>query len=57
MRFMERKPARFDVLFRQLEKTPRLAELLQHDRNDFTPPQWLYLYAQAARFGLRAAFA
>jgi flavin-dependent dehydrogenase len=57
MRFMERKPARFDVLFRQLEKTPRMAELLQHDRNDFTPPQWLYLYAQAARFGLRAAFA
>lgn len=57
MRFLERKPARFDVLFRQLEGTPRMAELLQHDRNDFTPPQWLYLYAQAARFGLRAAFA
>jgi flavin-dependent dehydrogenase len=57
MRFLERKPARFDVLFRQLERAPRMAELLQHDRNDFTPPQWLYLYAQAARFGLRAAFA
>jgi hypothetical protein len=57
MRFLERKPARFDVLFRQLERTPRMAELLQHDRNDFTPPQWLYLYAQAARFGLRAALA
>jgi flavin-dependent dehydrogenase len=56
MSFLERKPARFDVLFRQLERTPRMAELLQHDRNDFTPPQWLYLYAQAARFGLRAAF-
>jgi flavin-dependent dehydrogenase len=57
MSFLERKPARFDVLFRQLENAPRFAELLQHDRNDFTPPQWLYLYAQAARFGLRAAFA
>jgi flavin-dependent dehydrogenase len=57
MRFLERKPARFDVLFRQLEKTPRMAELLQHDRNDFTPAQWLYLYAQAARFGARAALA
>ena len=56
MAFLERKPARFDVLFRQLEGAPYFAELLQHDRNDFTPPQWLYLYAQAARFGLRAAF-
>jgi flavin-dependent dehydrogenase len=57
MTFLERKPARFDVLFRQLEGSPRFTELLQHDRNDFTPRQWLYLYAQAARFGLRAAFA
>jgi flavin-dependent dehydrogenase len=54
MNFLERKPARFDVLFRQLEGTPRFAQLLQHDRNDFTPLQWAYLYAQAARFGLRA---
>jgi hypothetical protein len=45
------------VLFRQLEATPRFADLLQHDRNDYTPRQWLYLYGQAARFGLRAAFA
>jgi flavin-dependent dehydrogenase len=56
MAFLERKPNRFDVLFRQLEGDAYFAELLQHDRNDFTPPQWLYLYAQAARFGLRAAF-
>jgi flavin-dependent dehydrogenase len=54
MNFLERKPARFDVLFRQLERSPRFAELLQHDRNDFTPMQWIYLYAQAARFGLSA---
>jgi geranylgeranyl reductase len=57
MEFLERKPARFDVLFRQLEATPRFAALLQHDRNDFTPLQWLYLYAQAARFSIGAAFA
>jgi flavin-dependent dehydrogenase len=56
MTFLEKKPERFDVLFRQLEGAPKFADLLQHDRNDFTPSQWLYLYGQAARFGLRAAF-
>lgn len=56
MTFLEKKPERFDVLFRQLEAAPKFADLLQHDRNDFTPAQWLYLYAQAARFGLNAAF-
>jgi len=54
MTYLERKPARFDVLFEQLEATPAFADLLQHDRNDFTLPQWLYLYAQAARFSLRS---
>jgi digeranylgeranylglycerophospholipid reductase len=56
MTFLEKKPARFDVLFRQLESAPRFADLLQHDRNDFTPAEWLYLYGHAARFGMRAAF-
>ncbi len=54
MSFLERKPARFDVLFRQLAGTPRFAALLQRDRNDFSPWEWLYLYAQAARFSLAA---
>jgi flavin-dependent dehydrogenase len=54
MAFLERKPARFDVLFRQLESTPRFADLLQRDRNAFTPAEWMYLYAQAARFSLTA---
>ncbi len=54
MQFLERKPARFDVLFRQLAGTPRFAALLQRDRNDFSPWEWLYLYAQAARFSLAA---
>lgn len=55
MRFLERRPARFDVLFGQLERTPKFAELLQHDRNDFTPAQWLFLYLQAFRFWASAA--
>jgi digeranylgeranylglycerophospholipid reductase len=54
MTFLERKPSRFDVLFEQLEATPVFADLLQHDRNDFSWRQWVYLYAQAARFSLRA---
>lgn len=57
MSFLERKPARFDVLFRQLEGAPRFAQLLQNDRAAFTPPQWLYLYLQAARFSIDALFA
>jgi len=55
MSFLERKPARFDVLFRQLADNPRFSALLQRDRNDFSPWEWLYLYAQAARFSLAAA--
>lgn len=54
MTFLERKPARFDVLFRQLADNPRFSALLQRDRNDFSPWEWLYLYAQAARFSLAA---
>ena len=54
MAFLERRPARFDVLFRQLEATPRFAELLQRDREAFSPLEWAYLYAQAAKFSLHA---
>jgi flavin-dependent dehydrogenase len=54
MQLLERRPARFDVLFDQLERTPKFAELLQHERNDFTFAQWAYLYAQATLFSLRA---
>jgi hypothetical protein len=55
MGFLERRPARFDVLFDQLVRTPKFAELLQRDRNDFTFAQWAYLCVQAALFSLRAA--
>jgi len=54
MAFLERKPARFDVLFDQLNRTPRFSNMLQRDRNDFSLPEWMYLYAQAALFSARA---
>jgi len=54
MTFLERKPARFDVLFEQLARAPRFADMLQRDRNDFSLAEWAYLYAQAALFSIRA---
>jgi digeranylgeranylglycerophospholipid reductase len=54
MTFLERKPARFDVLFEQLANAPKFADMLQRDRNDFTLSEWMYLYAQGALFSLRA---
>ena len=54
MTFLERKPARFDVLFEQLAGNPRFADMLQRDRNDFSLAEWAYLYAQAALFSIRA---
>ncbi|MDB5028794.1 MAG: putative NAD(FAD)-dependent dehydrogenase [Candidatus Eremiobacteraeota bacterium] len=54
MTFLERKPARFDVLFRQLEETPRFNALLQSDRGSLGVRDRLYLYAQAMKFSLTA---
>jgi flavin-dependent dehydrogenase len=54
MTLLERKPIRFDILFRQLEETPRFAALLQGDRDAFTAWDKLYVYAQAMRFSLAA---
>ncbi|HZW52775.1 MAG TPA: NAD(P)/FAD-dependent oxidoreductase [Candidatus Elarobacter sp.] len=54
MTFLERKPARFDVLFRQLEETPRFNELLQRERSTCSLADRMYLYAQAAKFSLSA---
>ena len=54
MTMLERKPARFDILFRQLDRNPRFAQLLQRDRHDFNFGEWLYLYAQAAKFSVSA---
>jgi flavin-dependent dehydrogenase len=54
MTFLERKPGRFDVLFRQLASTPRFNELLQRDRETLDLGDRLFLYAQAAKFSLSA---
>jgi flavin-dependent dehydrogenase len=53
MHFLERQPIRFDMLFEQLSRFPKLADLLQRDRNDFSLTEWLFLYAQAALFATR----
>jgi len=54
MTILERRPGRFDVLFDQLSRAPRLASMLQRDRNDYSVGEWAYLYAQAALFSMRA---
>ncbi|HMD02975.1 MAG TPA: hypothetical protein VKG44_08420, partial [Candidatus Baltobacteraceae bacterium] len=54
MTFLERRPMRFDVLFEQLARFPRFADLLQRERNDFSLGEWAYLSAQAALFSVRA---
>jgi digeranylgeranylglycerophospholipid reductase len=54
MNYLERRPARYGVLFGQMLRTPRFFDLLQRDRCDYGWRDWLYLYAQVARFGLRA---
>ena len=54
MTVLERRPRRFDVLFEQLSRAPRLAGMLQRDRNDYSVGEWAYLYAQAALFSIRA---
>jgi geranylgeranyl diphosphate/geranylgeranyl-bacteriochlorophyllide a reductase len=58
MRFLERSPARYGLLFEQLAGTPRFAELLQREDWQRSFGDRLYLYGQAARFAVRAiAFA
>ena len=54
MHFLERRPIRFDLLFEQLTRFPKLATLLQRDRNEFSLTEWVFLYAQAALFATRA---
>lgn len=54
MTLLERKPGRFRLLFEQLAREPNLVALLQRAGNDFSFGEWVYLYTQAARFGLRA---
>jgi geranylgeranyl reductase len=55
MRFLERVPVRYGVLFEQLASTPRFAELLQKEDCERTMGDRIYLYGQALRFAVRAA--
>jgi geranylgeranyl reductase len=54
MRFLERKPSRYALLFEQLAKSPRFADILQREDHERTMLDRLYLYGQALRFAARA---
>lgn len=54
MRFLERRPARFAILFELLARSPRFADVLQKEDFERSVGDRLYLYGQAARFALRA---
>lgn len=54
MHYLEARPRRFGILFRQLAATPRLAEVLLKDDCERTIRDRLYLYGQALRFGARS---
>ncbi len=55
MRFLERRPARFTVLFELLARSPRFADVLQKEDLERTLGDRLYLYWQVARFAARSA--
>ena len=54
MRFLERRPSRYALLFDQLAKSPRFADILQREDHERTMLDRLYLYGQAFRFALHA---
>lgn len=53
MRYLERRPRRFALLFRQLARTPNLAEVLLKEDKERTMSERGFLYLQALRFGAR----
>ncbi|MDP9110132.1 MAG: NAD(P)/FAD-dependent oxidoreductase [Candidatus Eremiobacteraeota bacterium] len=55
MRYLEKRPARFGVLFDQLARTPHFSTVLQLEEHERSLGDRLYLYAQALRFAARAA--
>lgn len=54
MRFLEKRPERFGVLFRQLSQTPRFADILQREESYLPLKDRMYLYGQALKFAARA---
>ena len=57
MRFLERRPRRYAMLFEQLAHAPRFSDSLQREDHERTPMDRLYLYVNALRFAVRAALA
>jgi geranylgeranyl reductase len=55
MSFLERRPARFGVLFEQLARTPRFAEALLRESHERSFGDRMFLWSQALRLVLRAA--
>jgi hypothetical protein len=53
MRYLERRPRRYALLFQQLARTPGLGEVLLKEDCERTMSERLYLYREALRFGLR----
>ncbi len=53
MRYLERSPRRFSILFEELARTPRLGEVLLKEDCERTMSDRLYLYRRALHFGLR----
>jgi hypothetical protein len=56
MRYLEQRPSRYALLFEQLAKAPRFADILQREDHERTMLDRLYLYGQALRFAARAHF-
>jgi geranylgeranyl reductase len=54
MRYLEKRPARYALLFDQLSKSPRFADTLQREDHERSMLDRLYLYGQALRFAARS---
>lgn len=55
MRFLERRPQRYGMLFEHLAKRPRFALVLQKEDGERSLGDRLFLYRQALQFAVRAA--
>jgi geranylgeranyl diphosphate/geranylgeranyl-bacteriochlorophyllide a reductase len=53
MRYLERRPRRFGLLFEQLVDRPRLSDVLQREDFERSVNDRLYLYGQALQFAVR----
>jgi geranylgeranyl reductase len=54
MRYLEQRPSRYALLFEQLAKAPRFADILQREDHERTMLDRFYLYGQALQFAARA---